>query len=96
MILDGFWEDFGKPKSSKTRDLVCFGGYDVRDLNLVEFGLIFNKIAGEKHTIFWFSLVSFLMFFLTFETCKIVLLSKRELNFYKIAFFAFDGKRCRK
>ena len=32
-ILDGFWEDFGRPKSSKKRYLGCFRGYDVRDFN---------------------------------------------------------------
>ena len=41
-IVDGFWEDFGKPKSSKTRDLVCFGGYDVRDLNFGRIWLDFK------------------------------------------------------
>ena len=31
-----------------------------------------------------------------FETLKIVLPSKRELDFYKIAFFELDGKRLQK
>ena len=65
-------------------------------LIFVEFCLIFDEIAGEKHISFWLFLVSFLVFVLTFETFKIVLPSRRELKFYKIAFFALDGKRHRK
>ena len=63
---------------------------------LIEFGLIFDKIVGGKHIVLGLFFVSLLVFFLTFETLKIVLPSRRELNFHKIVFFAFDGKRRRK
>ena len=38
----------------------------------------------------------FWCFFLTLDTLKIVLPSRRELDFYKIAFFEFDGKNIKK
>ena len=65
-------------------------------LILVKFCLIFDEIAGEKHISFWLFLVSFLVFVLTFETFKIVLPSRRELKFYKIAFFALVEKKAPK
>ena len=33
LILDGFWERVGRPKSSKNQGFGCFGGYAFRDLN---------------------------------------------------------------
>ena len=92
----GFGRILGSQNRRKNEIWSVSGDMMFETLILVEFGLIFNKIAGEKHITFWLSLVSFLMFFLTFETLKIVLPSRRELNFHKIAFFAFDGKRRRK
>ena len=41
-------------------------------------------------------LMLFVVFFLTLETLKIVLPSRRELNFYKITFFTLDEKLHRK
>ena len=52
-------------------------------LILIEFCLIFGEVDGEKDIVFWFFLVLFRVFFLTFETLKIVLPSRRELNFFK-------------
>ena len=63
---------------------------------LVKIGLIFNKIDGEKHMDFVLFFVLFFVFFRTLETLKIVLPSRRELNFCKIAVFALDEKRQRK
>ena len=65
-------------------------------LILVEFCLSFDKIEGEKNAVFLVVFCVILGVFLTLETLKIVLPSRRELNFYKIAFFAQDEKRQRK
>ena len=64
-------------------------------LILVDFCMILDKIDDEKLIDLLF-FVLFFMFFLTLETLKIVLPSRRELDFYKIAFLALDEKRGRK
>ena len=64
-------------------------------LILVEFCLSFDKIEGEKNAVFLVVFCVILGVFLTLETLKIVLPSRRELNFYKIAFFALEEKRRR-
>ena len=64
-------------------------------LILVEFCLSFDKIEGEKNAVFLVVFCVILGVFLTLETLKIVLPSRRELNFYKIAFFALEENRRR-
>ena len=58
----------------------------------VKFGVIFENIDDEKHIDLLSFVVIFLAFVLTFETLKIVLPSRRNAYFYKIAFFARDEK----
>ena len=82
----GFGRILGGQNRRKNEIWCVSGDMMFETLILVEFGFTFNEIAGEKHITFWLSLVSFLMFFLTFETLKIVLPSRRELNFHKIVF----------
>ena len=92
-ILEGFWEGFG---GQNCRKIDIFG--DFLDMFYETFiflknSLIFSKIADEKHIDFDLFFMLFFVFFRTLETLKIVLPSRRELNFYKIAFFAIDEKR---
>ena len=95
-ILEGFWEGFG---GQNCRKIDIFG--DFLDMCYETFiflknSLIFSKIADETHIDFDLFLMLFFVFFRTLETLKIVLPSRRELNFCKIAFFALDEKRQRK
>ena len=96
-IVCPFWRDLGRILGGHNRRKIeilgVWGDMMPKKLILVEFCLIFDEIAGEKHISFWLFLVSFLAFVLTFETFKIVLPSRREVKFYKIAFFALDEKR---
>ena len=92
----GFGRVWGCQNSQKVEILVIFWGMLLETLFLVEFCWIFDKNAREKHMDFLLYLASFFVFFLMLETLKIVLPSRRELNFYKIAFFALDEKRFRK
>ena len=85
----------GGPKGRKIEILDGFLNMLFEPIILVKIYLIFNKIDGEKHMDFVLFLVVLFVFFCTLETSKIVLPSRRELNFYKIAFFAFDEKRQR-
>ena len=80
----------------KSRFLVLFGGMLFEILILAEFCLIFDDIDDEKHVGFLLLFVSCFMFFLTLETLKIVLPSRRELNFHKITFFQLDEQIPRK
>ena len=96
LIFRGFWEGFG---GQNCRKIDIFG--DFLDMFYETFiflknSLIFSKIADEKHIDFKLFLMFFFVFFRTLETLKIVLPSRRELNFCKIAFFALDEKRQRK
>ena len=92
----GFGRILGSQNRRKNEIWCVSGDMMFETLILVEFGLIFNEIAGEKHITFWLSLVSFLMFFLTFESLKIMLPSRRGLDFYIIMLFESDGKSFQK
>ena len=93
---EGFGKDLGGPSGPKIEILGAFLDMLFETLILIEFLCFFDKTDSEKHIDFLLFSVLFLVFFLTLETLKIVLPSRRELNFYKIAFFALDEKRHRK
>ena len=64
-------------------------------LILVEFCLMFDKIDCEKHMDILLVLVLILVFFLTLETFKIVLPSRRNANFHRFERTAAVAKsRC--
>ena len=56
---------------------------------------VFGAIFGRHFRILILGcfLMTILVVFLTLESLKIVLPSRRELNFHKIAFFTHDGKK---
>ena len=87
---------FGRPNKSNNQDFWLFGGHAFRDLNFGRICWISDKNNGEKHMDVQLLFVLVLVFFVTLETLKIVLASRRELSFYKIAFFVLDEKRHRK
>ena len=95
-ISGGFGRVWEGQNDQKIEILVVFGGMLLETLFLVDFCWIFDKNDREKHMDFLLYLALFFVFFLTLETLKIVLLSRRELNFYKIPFFELDEKRRRK
>ena len=85
----------GGQNGRKIEILAVFGDMLFETLILVEFCLSFDKIEGEKNAVFLVVFCVILGVFLTLETLKIVLPSRRELNFYKIAFFALEENRRR-
>ena len=93
---EGFGKDLGGPSGPKIEILGAFLDMLFETLILIEFLCFFDQTDSEKHIDFLLFSVLFLVFFLTLETLKIVLPSRRELNFYKIVFFALDEKRHRK
>ena len=93
----GIWGGFREAKLVEKLRFWAFGeDMMFETLILVEFCLSFDKIEGEKNAVCLVVFCVILGVFLTLETFKIVLPSRRELNFYKIAFFALDEKRQRK
>ena len=92
----GFGRDLGGPSGPKIEILGAFLDMLFETLILIEFLCFFDETDSETYIDFLLFSVLFLVFFLTLETLKIVLPSRRELNFYKIVFFAVDEKRRRK
>ena len=83
----------GGQSARKIEILGALGDIMLETFILVDFCMIFDKIDDEKYIDFLLCLLICLVFLLMLETLKIVLPSRRELNFYKIAFFALDEKR---
>ena len=89
----GFGRVLGGQNGPKIEILGDFWGMFFETSILVEFCLIFGKNDSEKHVDFWLFFMLFFVFFRTLETLKIVLPSRRELNFYKIAFCTREEQR---
>ena len=86
----------GGQNGRKIEILTVFGNMLFETLILVEFCLSFLiKSKANKNAVFLVVFCVILGVFLTLETFKIVLPSRRELNFYKIAFFALEENRRR-
>ena len=80
----------GGQNGRKIEILGVLGDIMLETFILVDFCMIFDKIDDDKYIDFLsFSMIC-LMFSLTLETLKNVLPSRRELNFYKIAFLGLD------